>query len=281
MCPYLWQRLRTVCALLASNSWLVGVGLMVVMSLNWLWRWWFPPISWIAGIPILESNNWLLGFTNFVNHRAITKMLREKGPVVQFHVLGRPVISVADKTLARKVLRDVNGKGFFHNPTPDVVPPLTVSLDTNAEWARRRGAFKKEFSLLSLKNRLPAVIEMAKKLSHYVDSLAETQTVAVMDNIFCRFTMGIICQVAFELDVDVFNPSDEKANKLRNTVEEMFKVMKLDFCCNRRLIAPNISCSGFGFVDSHLRIFCVACGSHPTATLFGPGQTLSLLRQIY
>jgi hypothetical protein len=66
--------------------------------------------TWLRGIPIQEGNNFFLGFTNFVNEKAMRKLLKEKGPLVQFKVLNRKILFIADGKLAKTALRDIQGK---------------------------------------------------------------------------------------------------------------------------------------------------------------------------
>jgi cytochrome P450 len=203
----------------------------------------FPPLKWIEGVPIQKSNS-ILGFTDFTNEK-VKRLLQESGPVAQFHIVGRQILQINDKELARIALRDVTGKGFFHNPTPKIVPSTTFSMDTNADWTQRRSTFRKAFSHLALKYHLPTVTRMNEKLLNHLAKCADEKKVAQMDDIFTHFTVGIICQVAFEMDIDVFDEDFSYADNLLKIISDIFQVRgncALDSSSNQN---PLYSTDGF------------------------------------
>jgi hypothetical protein len=90
-----------------------------------------PTHRWLPGVPIYESTNSkedqlasrpFFGLTRFNHHKLQRKIFTQHGPLVQFHVAGRRMLLISDKTIARQALRDIHGKGYpFHNPTPKLV----------------------------------------------------------------------------------------------------------------------------------------------------------------
>jgi cytochrome P450 len=192
-------------------------------AVSCFYHYYFPPLKWLKGIPVQEPNS-IIGYTDFTNEKAAKKMLREKGPLAQYQVLGRQVLAIADKELARAALRDITGKGFFHNPTPDLVPSTIFSSDTNSDWTRRRSIFRKAFSTLSLKAHMPTISRMNESLCHHLEKLADKGEVACVDDIFTQFTIGVICQVAFEMDVDVFGDHCHYGEEIVTVISDVFKV---------------------------------------------------------
>lgn len=155
-------------------------------------------------------------------------MLKEKGPLVQFKVAGQKVLFIADKTIARAVLRDIHGKGYpFHNITPKLVPDNTFSLDTGPEWTKRRSAFRKAFSTTCLKAHIETVKKMSDRLVDYLNAHISTddkkEIVTIVDA-FIQLTVGIICEVAFEMNVNAFDENLSYATKLHQALKNVTKV---------------------------------------------------------
>jgi hypothetical protein len=221
-----------------------------------LYRYMFPKLQWIDGVPIQEPNS-IIGYTDFTNEKAAKRLLREKGPLVQYQVLGRQILQIADKELARLALRDVTGKGFFYNPTPDLVPSSIFSMDTNSEWTRRRSTFRKAFSHSSLKSQLPIVKAMNEKLCSHLKKCADKKITAAVDEIFTHFTIGIICQLAFDMDIDVFDKDFSYAEDIVTKIDNVFKVSNCYL-----LVAIVLICNVCSLVGSdvyHLHHICTTC----------------------
>jgi hypothetical protein len=96
------------------------------------------PSGLIPGVPVVPSNSKTLGFTKFGDVGTLFPFIEAHGPLVQFSSYGRHVLVINDPALARKAWRDVNGKGFFHNPNPAVIETNTFNAQTGPEWHKRR-----------------------------------------------------------------------------------------------------------------------------------------------
>lgn len=91
-------------------------------------------LALLPGIPVAPNNSYLFGWTTFSSSSfEILRLMDRLGPMVQGRALNRNVLSIRDPTLAKKVLKDVKGKGFFHNPAPKLIRQSTFSLDTGPE----------------------------------------------------------------------------------------------------------------------------------------------------
>lgn len=91
-------------------------------------------LSFLAGIPVAPNNSILFGWTLFSDNAfGIKRQLEDLGPIIQGRALNRNVLVVRDAVLAKQILRDVRGKGFFHNPSPKLIRESTFSLDTGPE----------------------------------------------------------------------------------------------------------------------------------------------------
>jgi hypothetical protein len=169
--------------------------------------------KWLPGVPVIQDH-WLLGIQNFVDAAKMKKILEERGKnlMVQFSFMNLKVLVIGEKTLAKVALKEINGKGFFHNPTPSFVTCGIFSFDTGPEWQKRRSAFRKAFSVSSLRYHTASVSRMNEKLRTVLDQAADSGEVLKVDQIFTQLTVGVICELAFELDVKVFESS---TNSLR------------------------------------------------------------------
>jgi cytochrome P450 len=182
----------------------------------------FPKHKWLPNIPI-KSDHWLVGLKGFDNGNVIHELVQKYGPLIQFSLYFHKILVIADKNLAKVALKEINGKGFFHNPTPDWVADSIFSFDTGPEWQKRRGMFRKAFSTSSLRYHTKSVVKLNEKLSQVLEKAAEKNEVVRIDDLFVQLTVGVICELAFELDVKVF---DSSTNTLRvaEAIQELFKV---------------------------------------------------------
>ena len=106
----------------------------------------------LPGIPVVPPNSWLLGFTNWGRTDILFPFLEKFGPVAQYMSHGHHVVVLADPILAKKALKDIHGKGFFHNPNPSVIETNTFNAQTGPEWQKRRSAFRRAFSTSCLRH---------------------------------------------------------------------------------------------------------------------------------
>jgi hypothetical protein len=205
-------------------------GLKVFLSsvaLSTRYYYYFSNEPWLAGIPVLEADS-VLGFTKLNNDVAIMKTLREKGPLVQCRSFGRNLLFVLDKELARKALRDVVGKGFFHNSTPKNTASSIFSFDTGPDWTLRRTTFRKAFSTVCLKAHMSTITQLSGRMVRHLEkTISETRngdcTVRI-DDIFLQLTIGVICEVAFEMNVNAFEESSDYGKHMDGILKELFKV---------------------------------------------------------
>jgi cytochrome P450 len=204
-----------------------GLGLFltsVVASTVYLY--YFPNVPWLPGIPV-QGGNSILGYTKVGNEQAALKMLKEKGPLVQFKSYGRYLLFIADKELARTALRDVVGKGFFHNSTPKLTTSSIFSHDTGPEWTRRRTTFRKAFSTVCLKTHMNTVAQMSGRMIRYLEKEVDKASdgfVVPIDDVFIHMTIGVICEVAFEMNVNAFEESSDYGKHMDGVMKELFKV---------------------------------------------------------
>jgi cytochrome P450 len=199
-----------------------------------------PPLAWLPNVPIQESSSFLFGYTKFLQEKTTRKMLADKGPVVQFQVFGRKVLFIADKNLARAALRDITGKGYpFHNLTPKLVPFSLFSIDTGPEWTLRRSTFRKAFSTTCLKAHMATVKNMTERLVQYLEKRIEAHPNEVirLDDVFIQLTLGVICEVAFEMNVNAFDENLSYGEKLHATMKNLGKVILYWRRYNSRCVA--------------------------------------------
>lgn len=176
-------------------------------------------------------------------------MERGKNGLLQFFFMNHKILVIGDKKLAKIALKEINGKGFFHNPTPTFVTSGIFSLDTGPEWQQRRSAFRKAFSLSSLRYHTNSVTRLNAKLRGVLDRAAENGEIVKIDDIFTQLTVGVICELAFEMDVKVFESSTNTLN-LDEVMNRFFGV------CSLHLILNNLFCSMPGCANCHSPSTC-------------------------
>ena len=151
-------------------------------------------------------------------------LINEKGPIVQFSVMNRKILFIADKTLARTALRDITGKGYFHNATPNIVADSTFSIDTGPEWTVRRNCFRKAFSTSCLKAHMSTITRVNEELRLYIDKAAASGKIIKIDDVFQQLTIGIICEVAFEMNIDTFSDKLGFSQEVDQALKDLLSV---------------------------------------------------------
>lgn len=179
----------------------------------------------IQGIPVIKSDSFLNGFTNFRDEWTMTSIFEQYGPLVQSKLYGQNVLFIADPKLARLALRDVKGKGLFHNSNKIINALSTFSLDTGPEWQLRRNSFRSAFSNVSLKKHVSIVTSMTKKLKSVLGDAATTGETVKIDDLFTQLTIGVICEVAFDMDSQAFEKGSTYLSYVNNLLKHIFKVM--------------------------------------------------------
>mmetsp|Transcript_14871 Transcript_14871/g.22365 ORF Transcript_14871/g.22365 Transcript_14871/m.22365 type:complete len:458 (+) Transcript_14871:45-1418(+) len=175
-------------------------------------------LSPVPLLPHIPSNSILFGFTKFGNESLVYRLMEDKGPIQQFISYGRRVILISDPHLARKALRDIHGKGIFHNPNPSVIETNTFNVETGQEWQKRRSSFRKAFSTLCLKNHISSVSSISASACDEIDKYCQSNQVLKIDVLFQRLTLEIICKVAFEMDL-----SKERCEYLHDALKSLFE----------------------------------------------------------
>jgi hypothetical protein len=169
--------------------------------------------SFLPLVPVIQDH-WLLGIANFIDAKKMRNILTTRGKdlLVQFSFMGHKILAIGDRQVAKVALKEITGKGFFHNPTPSFVTSGIFSLDTGPEWQQRRAAFRKAFSISSLRRHTTSVARLNEKMRTVLDRAAGSGEVIKIDNIFSQLTVGVICELAFELDIKVFESSTNSLN---------------------------------------------------------------------
>ena len=85
----------------------------------------------------------------------------------------------------------------------------TFGLDTNAEWLKRRSAFRHAFAVSQLQKQDSFVKKLVAKLCFYLESASKENKVVKMDVIFGQLAFDAICEVAFQMDVGALDDSTE------------------------------------------------------------------------
>jgi cytochrome P450 len=185
-------------------------------------RKYFAP-KYIPGIPILKPNS-VLGFTLISNQYVMKEYVEKYGSLLQFQLFGKHVILINDKVLAKKALRDVKGKGYFHNPKPSIIRKSTFTLDTGPDWQMRRNIFRKAFSNACLRTQISVMSQTINKLLVHLDTIALSGDAVMIDEVFIQLTIGVICNLGFDLDVKALDSTSNTCTHMNDTLKTVFKV---------------------------------------------------------
>ena len=67
------------------------------------------------GLPFIGVTKLLFFFEkSFSSHFDVLEMVREKGPLSQFYMLGQHIFLITDGYLAKLAMENITGKGLFH-----------------------------------------------------------------------------------------------------------------------------------------------------------------------
>lgn len=83
------------------------------------------------------------------------------------------------------------------------------NLDSNDEWLLRRSLFRSSFSMNQLKSQSDVIASLCLKLISKLEFYADSDIPIELDKLFGQFTMDVICNVAFQLDLNALGDSDE------------------------------------------------------------------------
>eukprot|EP01038_Epipyxis_sp_PR26KG_P004041 gene4041-5783_t len=186
-------------------------------------------VNYIQGIPVVKCRS-ILGFTSsmFATKNSCAEMLsiaNKNGKFSQYHVMGQHVVAVHDKVIAKKVLETVTGKGFFHR---GLTGRNIFNLDTNSDWKIRRQAFRHSFTATSLRSFQNEVVEKSLRLCSILNEHCCSKQPVEIDKLFGKLTIDIICNIAFQLDIDALGDS-ETFQKLHSAIRTLFKYRWLSF----------------------------------------------------
>jgi cytochrome P450 len=115
-------------------------------------------------------------------------------------------------------------QGFFHNATPKIVPDSIFSVDTGPEWQLRRNAFRKAFSNMSLRAHTPSITKLNEKLCRFMEEKAKSGEIFAIDDAFTELTIGVICEVAFEMDAKAFDHTSGYCQRIDEVTKYLFEV---------------------------------------------------------
>lgn len=204
--------LHALCSLTAVKVIVSVVVLAATLLLIYVGQFYEPRTPMVKDVPVIKSNS-IVGFTHFVKEKFMQNTMKALGPLAQYTAFFRNILVINDPTLAKNVLRDVKGKGLFHNFNHHVNPYNMFSYDTGPEWAKRRSMFRKSFSLRCLRAHVGAISKMSSKLEAYLDQRTSIGTegagVHRVDDLFVELTIGVICEIAFGLDMHPFEVGAE------------------------------------------------------------------------
>ena len=176
-------------------------------------------VQLIPGIPVVPANSRWLGFTQWGETSILFPFLEKYGPIAQFVSYGHHVVVLSDPALAKKAMRDITGKGFFHNPNPSVIELNTFNAQTGPDWQKRRNAFRRAFSTTCLRAHMGSISRITTAIADSLEGKCDSGEIFRIDDVFQCLTIEIISKMAFEMDV-----SAEKADHLRRALQSIFEV---------------------------------------------------------
>ena len=185
---------------------------VLTFVLNICYRLWkrlsFSPLS---EIPIVPFDSFFMGFTKL-------------GLIFQGKCYGQNILFVADPKIARIALKEVKGKGFFHNANKKLNALSTFSLDTGPEWQLRRSNFRRAFSTVCLRTHVAIISSMTERLRSVLNAAALESETIKFDDLFTELTIGVICEVAFDMDSQAFEKGSSQISYINNLLKDLFKV---------------------------------------------------------
>lgn len=164
----------------------------------------------ISGIPQVASDS-VLGYSAIFNkpnlHEILLNNTEIYGGIYQYVYLGYRVVVVTDMLIAKNVLRDVTGKGFFHRPSPNIQRKNVLNMDTNDEWKSRRQLFSRCFSQSALKKRSGEISNLVEKFITKLKTYEFNNEAVPIDLLFSQLTIDIISIVGFQYNIDAMQDS--------------------------------------------------------------------------
>ena len=185
-----------------------------------------PAIPDIPAIP----NNSIFGYSKYLNgegksHLVMLEHAEKYGKnpgCCQFEFMGKRYVVVFDSQMAKRVLRDVHGKGSIHENLTPGTPLNTFSLDTNSSWSQRRSLFRHPFSATVLKQFENSIHEIVSNMCDSLDEVAASEDSVELDVVFQKLAMDVICKVAFQYTLEgKFSSAHEKISKSFELIQKV------------------------------------------------------------
>lgn len=104
-----WQFLATATVLTAA----LFVGTAFLRK-QYMKKYYLPNLPIIQGVPYFGLTKLLLLDNELKSHEEVLHIVREKGPVAQFYLLGQHIVLINDGFIAKYVMEQLTGKGMFH-----------------------------------------------------------------------------------------------------------------------------------------------------------------------
>ena len=82
-------------------------------------------------------------------------------------------------------------------------------MDTGPEWKLRRGAFRHPFSSSALQQKELIIQRHVNKLCGQLEESACRGETVQIDKLFGKMTIDVICDVAFQIDMDELKLSQQ------------------------------------------------------------------------
>ena len=77
-------------------------------------RYYLPNIPIVRGVPYFGLTKLMMLDSEFKSHEEVLGIVREKGPVTQFYLLGQLIVLINDGFIAKYAMEQLTGKGMFH-----------------------------------------------------------------------------------------------------------------------------------------------------------------------
>lgn len=139
--------------------------------------------------------------------------VKSKEPFVGVYLFFRPVLLIRDPELCRQVLVDefqsFHDRGVYYNEERDPISASLFALE-GSRWKALRQSLTPTFSSGKLKGMVETILSVGKTLDNYMAPLAGENKVVDVKNDFQNFTLDVIANVIFGLDVNTFeNPKHD------------------------------------------------------------------------
>jgi cytochrome P450 len=219
------------CIRLLHNSFDILGLFLIIMSLYIIGYMFILYLPCIKGIPVVYPDS-IFGFTtalipqdNGTNHMKMINIARKYGKLAQFRMFGESVVVINDGYMAKNALKEIHGKGKLHRlirGNDKLSHPSTVNLDTNDQWSLRHNLFRGAFSASQLKSQSDIITSLCLKLSSKLELYADSNKPINIDHFFGQLTIDVICNVAFQMDINALGDSDEFA-LIRDSLRTQFE----------------------------------------------------------